>query len=207
MQQQTETVELTVIPPTLHDVAIIAPTSHIPESPPSPICHGTPPEIFIAPNVPFPKTSTSAKTRPIPPLTRSKTTARAAATTASLNLAPDGTQLTYSKAIRGDEKAQWRKAEEEEFDRLFFSKTMTPMHGKDQPHDRRGDTSYYNPQIKEKLDSNGDKTFRVRGTIGGDRINYPGETSADTAAMPVVKLLLQSVISDDLKWMTLDIKD
>ena len=81
------------------------------------------------------------------------------------------------------------------------------MHGKDQPHDRRGDTSYYNPQIKEKLDSNGDKTFRVRGTIGGDRINYPGETSADTAAMPVVKLLLQSVISDDLKWMTLDIKD
>ena len=84
---------------------------------------------------------------------------------------------------------------------------MTPIHGKDQPHDRRGDTSYYNPQIKEKLDSNGDKTFRVRGTIGGDRMNYPGETSADTAAMPVVKLLLQSVISDDQNWMTLDIKD
>ena len=84
---------------------------------------------------------------------------------------------------------------------------MKPIHSKDQPHDRRGDTSYYNPQIKEKYDSLGKKTFRVRGTIGGDRINYPGETSADTAAMPVVKMLLQSVISDDHKWMTLDIKD
>ena len=109
MQQQTDTVERTVIPPTLHDVALIAPTSHIPESPSSPILHGTPLEKFIAPNVPFPRTSTSAKTRPISPLTRSKTTARAAATTASLVLAPDGTQLTYAKAIRGDEKAQRRK--------------------------------------------------------------------------------------------------
>ena len=38
-------------------------------------------------------------------------------------------------------------------------------------------------------------------------MNYPGETSADTAAMPVVKLLLQSVISNDQNWMTLDIED
>lgn len=97
--------------------------------------------------------------------------------------------------------------EEEEFNRLFVSKTMKPIHSEDQPHDRRGDTSYYNPQITEKYDSLGNKTFRVRGTIGGDRINYPGKTSADTAAMPVIKLLLQSVISDDHKWMTPDIKD
>lgn len=125
----------------------------------------------------------------------------------SLNLAPDGSQLAYAKAIRGKEQLQWRVAEEEEFARLFLSKTMRPIHGKDQPSDRRRDTSYYNPQIKEKYDSLDNKTFRVRGTIGGVRINYPGETSADTAAMPVVKLLLQSVISDDVKWMTLDIKD
>ena len=95
----------------------------------------------------------------------------------------------------------------EEFDRLFLSKTMRPILVSEQPLDRRRDTSYYNPQIKEKYDSLGAKTYRVRGTIGGDRINYPGETAANTAAMPVVKLLLQSVISDDLNWMTLDIKD
>ena len=207
-QTDNDRPEQMCLPPVVFDAAIIAPACHTPEPLPAPIQHNPPPAIqFIAANVPFPKVPSSTKTRPVPPLTRSKTTASAAATTCSLNLAPDGSQLTYAKAIRGDEKAQWRKAEEEEFDRLFLSKTMTPIYGKDQPHDRRGDTSYYNPQIKEKYDSNGDKTFRIRGTIGGDRINYPGETSANTAAMPVVKLLLQSVISDDHKWMTLDIKD
>lgn len=162
--------------------------------------------LVTEPNILFPPSSRN-KTRPIPPLTRSKSAASATAVATSLNLAPDGSQLTYAKAIRGKEQLQWRVAEEEEFARRFLSKTMRPIHGKDQPSDRRGDTSYYNPQIKEKYDSLGNKTFRVRGTIGGDRINYPGETSADTAAMPVVKLLLQSVISDDVKWMTLDIKD
>ena len=84
---------------------------------------------------------------------------------------------------------------------------MRPIHIHEQPVHRRKDTSYYNPQIKEKEDAMGKRTYRVRGTIGGDRINYPGETSANTAAMPVVKILLQSVISDDSNWMTLDIKD
>ena len=77
----------------------------------------------MASNAPFPKIPSSTKTRPVQPLTRSKTTVRAAATTCSLNLAPDESQLTYAKAIRGDDKAQWRKAEEEEFDRLFLSKS------------------------------------------------------------------------------------
>ena len=90
MQQQTDTKTQIVIPPIVHDVAAIAPASHIPQSSPPLTLQGTPPENFIAPNVPFPKTSTRAKTRPTPPLTRSRTTAHAAATTASLNLAPMG---------------------------------------------------------------------------------------------------------------------
>ena len=84
---------------------------------------------------------------------------------------------------------------------------MKPLYPHEQPMHRRKDTSYYNPQIKEKEDAEGHRTYRVRGTIGGDRINYPGETSVSTAAMPVVKILLQSVVSDDSNWMTLDIKD
>ena len=67
----------------------------------------------------------------------------------------------------------WRLAEIEEFDRLFESKTMKSIHPHDQLAHRRKDTSYYNPQIKEKEDSTGNRTYRVRGTIGGDRINYP----------------------------------
>ena len=47
----------------------------------------------------------------------------------------------------------------------------------------------------------------MRGTIGGDRINYPGPTTARTAAMPLVKLLLQSVVSDNSRFLTLDVKD
>ena len=51
------------------------------------------------------------------------------------------------------------------------------------------------------------KVYRIRGTAGGDRINYDGPTKANTAALSTVKILLQSVVSDDANFMTLDIKD
>jgi hypothetical protein len=51
------------------------------------------------------------------------------------------------------------------------------------------------------------KVYRIRGTAGGDRINYDGSTKANTAALSTVKLLLQSVVSDNANFMTLDIKD
>ena len=51
------------------------------------------------------------------------------------------------------------------------------------------------------------KVYRIRGTAGGDRINYDGPTKANTAALPTVKILLQSVVSDNANFMTLDIKD
>ena len=64
--------------------------------------------------------------------------------------------------------------------------------------------------MKEKpghTDANDDVLRRVRGTIGGDRINYPGSVSARTADMEVVKLLLNSVVSTGAHWMTIDIVD
>lgn len=89
---------------------------------------------------------------------------------------------------------------------------MHPVLPSDQPSDRRKDTTYYNPQVREKpgipSDTGEDTTMRrVRGTIGGDRINYPGEVSARTADMEVVKILLNSVVSTNAKWLTLDIED
>ena len=53
----------------------------------------------------------------------------------------------------------------------------------------------------------GQTTYRMRGTAGGDRINYSGPASAQTAATTVVKLLIHSVISENHNWMTIDIKD
>ena len=84
---------------------------------------------------------------------------------------------------------------------------MHAIHLDQQPFDRRADTTYYNPKPKEKFDDELNKLYRIRGTAGGDKINYDGPTKANTAAMPTVKILVQSVVSDDAEWMTLDITD
>lgn len=128
------------------------------------------------------------------------------AQTASLNQNEDGTPLTYRTAKSGPNKDSWQLAEDTEISRLIDSKTMFPRHPHDQPSDRKKDTTYYNPQTKEKI-TNDEKVYRIRGTIGGDRINYTGSTKANTAALPVVKMLLQSVVSEDAEFMTIDIKD
>lgn len=77
-----------------------------------------------------------------------------------LNLAFDGSPLTYRTAKTGPKAIHWLQAETEEFDRLLESHTITPIHRDEQPIDRRGDTTYYNPQPKQKRDA--------RGTAGGN---------------------------------------
>lgn len=168
-----------------------------------------PANIDALPNVHFLPTGQppTVPTPPTPPVTRQHTARQRALAYAALNLAADGSPLTYSKAKAGPDAARWLQAESEEFDRLFKSQTMKPIHQHQQPPDRRRDTTYFNPQTKQKIDSAGDTTYRIRGTAGGDRINYTGPTSAQTAAMPVVKLLLHSVVSEHKSWMTIDIKD
>ena len=88
----------------------------------------------IAPNIAFPSQISSAKTRPDPPLTRSRTAANSATMETALNLAVDGTPLTYAKAICSKSEVHRRQAEIEEFDRLFGWNTMKPI----QPHDFLG---------------------------------------------------------------------
>ncbi len=78
------------------------------------------------------------------------------------------------------------------------------MHGiqlAQQPLDRRSDTSYYNPKPKEKYDDDMSKVYHIRDTAGGDRIIYDGSTKANTAAMPTVKILSQSVLTFGL-WIS-----
>ncbi len=89
---------------------------------------------------------------------------------------------------------------------LLDTSTMHGIQLAQQPSDR-SDTSYYNPKPKEKYDDDMNKVYRIRGTAGGDRIKYDGSTEANTAAMPTVKILSQSVVSDNANFMTLDIKD
>jgi hypothetical protein len=46
------------------------------------------------------------------------------------------------------------------------------------------------------------KVYRISGPAGGDRINYDDPTKANTAALSTVKILLQSVVSDNAQFMT-----
>jgi hypothetical protein len=49
---------------------------------------------------------------------------------------------------------------------------------------------------------------RVQAAIGGDRFDYPGETSTQTSDLVTVKLLLNNTISTPgALWMSNDIKD
>ncbi len=72
------------------------------------------------------------------------------------------------------------------------------------PMDRKA--AYYNPQLKIKVKSDG-TVYRVRGTIGGDQIIYPGVTTAYTAHLETIRLLLNAVVSENALFMTADIKD
>jgi len=53
-----------------------------------------------------------------------------------------------------------------------------------------------------------EQTRRLRFTVGGDRVDYPGEVSTKTASLATAKMLFNSVVSTPgAKFMTMDIKD
>jgi hypothetical protein len=126
----------------------------------------------------------------IQPLTK-----RQAKVHAFLNLDPKGAPLTYGSAKKGPNAASWSKTEGEEISRLIDSNTIRSIRPTEQPAERIKDTTYYSPQVKEKFSEDGTKTFRVRGTAGGDRVRYPGDVAARTAEMEVIKALIHSVAS------------
>ena len=126
-------------------------------------------EIDALPNIPL-QASQQPPTipkPPSPPVTRQHTARQRA--NAALNLAADGSLLTYSKAKAGPDAARWLQAEAEELDGLLMSHTIKAILQCDQPTDRRRDTTYFNPQTKQKIDSTGSTTYRIRGTAGGDQ--------------------------------------
>jgi hypothetical protein len=130
-----------------------------------------------------------------------------AATATSLNLNDDGTPITLASVLAGKFRHEWEVAADDEFRKLITTtQTMRPIHKHQIPADRRKDITYYNPVLKEKMKGNV-LVRRVRGTLGGDRINYKGDVSARTASLEVVRTLLNSVLADDADFMTADITD
>jgi hypothetical protein len=72
------------------------------------------------------------------------------------------------------------------------------------PADRKA--AYYNPQCKIKIKPEGIQ-YRVRGTIGGDQVHYPGVTAAYVAHLETIRILLNAAASEDADICTADISD
>ena len=83
----------------------------------------------------------------------------------------------------------------EEYEALRFCDTMELPPGYK--------PTYFNPALSAKKGK-----LRVRGTAGGDRMQYDGPTTARTASMKTVKCLLNATVSEDDKiFVSADIKD
>ena len=116
----------------------------------------------------------------------------------------DGSPLTSTSALRGPDKERWLKAHGEEIERLIESRTARLINRSEMPKDRKA--SYYNPQLKIKHKVDGIQ-YRVRGTIGGDQVDYPGVTAAYTAGLETIRILLNATVSEGARFFTADIKD
>ena len=123
-----------------------------------------------------------------------------------LNLDLNGKPISYRSEITGPDKAAWEEAHAVEIRRLINTGTITPILASAVPDDRRKDITYYNPQVRVKM-KDGVITRRVRGTIGGDRLHPAGDLAARTSEPEVFKVMLNSILATDAKFVTADISD
>ena len=90
--------------------------------------------------------------------------------------------------------------------RAVGTDTMFFIHKSEVPADRFKDVTY--GKINCDFKATKEEKNRTRLTVGGDRINYPGDCGTPTADLLTVKLLLNSVVSTaGAEFMTLDIKN
>jgi len=108
----------------------------------------------------------------------------------------------------------WKKAYGKELGRLAQgipgtvqgTDTMVFITKHDIPVDRRRDVTY--GRICAHFRPEKDDPHRIRLTVGGNRINFPGDCGTPTADMLTTKILLNSIISTQgARFMTIDIKD
>ena len=127
---------------------------------------------------------------------------------------PDtGAVLEYPALLRGTDGPKWENGTSLEIGRLAQgclphttkgSDTMHFIKHTDKPYDRIA--SYL--RIVAALKPNKADMYRIRFTVGGDKIIYHGKVSTPTADLPTVKLHLNSVVSTPgARYMTIDIKD
>ena len=104
-------------------------------------------------------------------------------------------------------RKRWQTSFSKEIRRLATgTKTIKFVSKSTIPRDRWSDITYARIVCNERPEKK--EPDRTRITMGGDRINYPGDCGTPTADILTVKLLLNSIISTlHAKFMTIDIKD
>jgi hypothetical protein len=119
----------------------------------------------------------------------------------------------YRHLIRGADKAIWTTSFANDLGRLAQgigkrmptgTNTIFFVHPTAIPKGRK--VTY--ARIVATIRPHKDEKHRVRVTVGGDKLDYPGITATDTASLTTFKLLINSVISTNgARFLTLDIKD
>ncbi len=117
----------------------------------------------------------------------------------AIDLNADGTRLTATSALKGFKQLEWLAKFGEEIERLISSGTGAFIRRSEVPADKI--VAYANPQLKLKM-KNVKVEKRVRMTIGGDQLPYSGPTAAQTAALEVMRLLINAVVSEGAKTST-----
>jgi hypothetical protein len=126
-----------------------------------------------------------------------------------------GEMLEYRQLLRSPKyNAPWSLSAANEFGRLAQgvggrvngTNTIFFISHSEVPKDRRGDATYGRFVCNERPQK--EEVNRTRLTVGGNRINYPGEVATPTADLLLVKVMFNSVIStENAKFMTMDIKN
>ena len=127
-----------------------------------------------------------------------------------------GKMLNYRQLLRIPKYREvWSKSSANEFGRLANgvggriknpTNTIRFIHERDVPKNRMKDVTY--GQFVCTIRPEKAEQERTRFTVGGDRINYPGDVATPTAEMLVAKMLFNSVVSTKgAKFMTMDISN
>ena len=126
---------------------------------------------------------------------------------------PDtGASLEYKDLKLGENSQHWLQGCSNEMGRLAQgvrshmltgTNTIHFIHSFDKPTDRKA--TYL--KIVAELKPHKAEKHRVRFTVGGNRIDYPGIVTTPTTEIQTVKLHLKSVISDvNASYLVADIK-
>jgi hypothetical protein len=127
---------------------------------------------------------------------------------------PDtGAILEYADLLKGTDGPKWMNGTSLEIGRLAQGFLPATLSGSDTMHfikhtDKPFDRIATYLRIVAELKPHKADPYRIRFTVGGDKIIYHGKVSTPTADLPTVKLHLNSVVSTPgARYMTIDIKD